>query len=479
MTNLLQHFAVAVDSHPDRVAIVDGKGRQTSFEQLQTRAGRLASYWQSKGIEKGDRVLIAMPLDADLYASLAALWSIGATVVFPEPAMGLAGLRHAALATSPRAYCASGNFMWLKYLLAELRGLTLLRLREVAHVSTGTGPDDGDIALISFTSGTTGKPKAIPRSHGFLMSQFEAIAPLLHNDAAQRDLVAFPVFTLINIASGQTSVLPNWKMSNLEKLTPEKLTHWIKAQDISRALLPPALCAKLTKGNTPESLHTIFTGGGPVFPDIVQNLQRNDGLRVVCVYGSTEAEPITHLDAADISPSDNDDMAAGRGLLVGRPVEHIQVRIRDAEIQVAGAHVNSGYLDPAHDLENKIAEGDKIWHRTGDAGTFDDQGRLWLWGRIGTEINTDGVPLYPFSIEIAARYWPGVEQSALMAVEHRAVLVIQGEWAYKDKWLEAAQSFDVSHIKSIDKIPMDARHGSKIDRFKLMKLLGESANRKK
>ncbi|MCF6274060.1 MAG: AMP-binding protein [Rhodobacteraceae bacterium] len=471
MASLLQHFAAAVEKHPDRAAIVDGKGRQTSFAQLQARATGLASYWQSKGITKGDRVLLAMPLDADLYASLAALWSLGATVVLPEPAMGLAGLRHAAKTTRPRAFCASGYYIFLKYLVPELRGMTLLRLGDGVDNFTGVDPADSDIALISFTSGTTGKPKAIPRSHSFLMAQFEAIAPLLHSDAAQRDLVAFPVFTLINIASGQTSVLPNWKMSKLDKLAPAKLSRWIKAQNISRALLPPALCAKLTQASIPKNLHTIFTGGGPVFPDIMQKLQRNDWLRVVCIYGSTEAEPIAHLDASDISPADDHDMAAGRGLLVGRPVEHIALRIRDSEIQVAGAHVNPGYLDPAHDAENKIVERDRIWHRTGDAGVFDDQGRLWLWGRVGSEIDTAGAPLYPFSIEVAARYWPGVEQSALMGVDQRAILVVQGDVAYKSQWLKAAQPFGVGRIKTIDKIPMDARHRSKIDRSKLMDLL--------
>jgi len=471
MTNLLHHFAAAVEKHPDRIAIVDGRGRETSFAQLQHRVARFACYWKSKGVHKGDRVLIAMPLDADLYASLAALWSLEATVVLPEPAMGLAGLRHAARATKPRAFCASGYYTWLKYLLPELRGLTLLRLREMANDFAGADPANSDIALISFTSGTTGKPKAIPRSHSFLMAQFQAIAPLLHNDAPQRDLVTFPVFTLINIASGRTSVLPNWKMSRLQSLAPEKLAHWIAAQDISRALLPPAVCAKLARGDIPKNLHTIFTGGGPVFPDIVQDLRRNNWLRVVGIYGSTEAEPIAHLEATEISASDNSDMASGRGLLVGRPVAHIEVRVRDTEIQVAGAHVNSGYLDPARDIENKIVEGDKIWHRTGDAGSFDDQGRLWLWGRVGTEIKTDGAPLYPFSIEVAARYWPGVEQSALMSVDHRAVLVVQGDAAHKGDWLQAAGAFGVGHVKQIDKIPMDARHGSKIDRSKLTDLL--------
>ncbi|MBL4812816.1 MAG: AMP-binding protein [Rhodobacteraceae bacterium] len=468
MANLLHHFAASVRRHPDRVAIIDGQSRETSFAALQNRAAGLAAAWRDKGIGPGDRVLMAMPVDADLYASLAALWQLGATAVLPEPAMGLAGLRHAARATKPVAFCASGYYRALKYLLPELWSVKLLSFSQSAADFVGYDPKDTDIALISFTSGTTGKPKAIARSHGFLMAQHDAIAPLLHSDSPERDLVAFPVFTLINIASGQTSILPNWKMSRLDQLDPAQLTDWLTKQKASRALLPPSLCDKLAKGQSPKDLHTVFTGGGPVFPDVVAALT----MRVISVYGSTEAEPIAHLGAEDVTAEDKAKMQAGGGLLVGHPVAQINVRIIGEEIQVAGAHVNAGYLDPKHDAENKVADGGVIWHRTGDAGCFDDQGRLWLWGRIGTDIATPNGQLFPFAIEAAARGWAGVEHSALIALNDQPVLVVQGDSVHRAEWAAAAQRFGVGQVRPIAKIPMDARHGSKIDRAKLLKLLG-------
>jgi acyl-coenzyme A synthetase/AMP-(fatty) acid ligase len=160
MTSLLDHFASAVESHPDRVAIVDGQGRETTFLELQRRSRALAVRWYSKGIRHGDRVLLAMPVNANLYASLAALWSLGATVVLPEPAMGLGGLRHAAQVTTPKAICASGPYAFLKYMLPELWGKTLLKPRSGTGVPPPVTISECDIALISFTSGTTGIPKA-------------------------------------------------------------------------------------------------------------------------------------------------------------------------------------------------------------------------------------------------------------------------------------------------------------------------------
>ena len=473
MSSILADFAAAVLRHPQRVAIVDGKGQQTTFAQLEARADAFARGWHAKGVRKGDRVLLAMPLGADLYASLAALWSLGASVVLPEPAMGLAGLRHAAKVAEVTAFCSAGGYGLLQVILPELWRLRRLRLDMIAGERLDLpAPQSDEIALISFTSGTSGAPKAIPRSHGFLSAQHHAIAPLLNSANAERDLVAFPVFVLINIASGQTSVLPSWKMSRLAGLDPATLAQWMKRQNVTRALLPPSLCEKLAQTEIPASLHTIFTGGGPVFPDVLAKLaQAKPGIGIVCVYGSTEAEPIAHLDAKDITPADHARMIAGQGLLVGPPVPGLQVRIVGDEIQVAGAHVNGGYLNPRHDAENKVCEGGLIWHRTGDAGYFDDQGRLWLLGRIGTQVQLLGSPVFPFSIEMVAHGWEGVAKCAMIALDKSASLVIEGNGRHLSAWQHKAGQMGISSVLHVAKIPMDRRHASKIDRKALVKLI--------
>lgn len=469
MASILEDFVAAVARHPERKAIVDGKGREITFSQLKARADGFARAWHAGGVQRGDRVLLAMTLNADLYASLAALWSLGATVVLPEPAMGIAGLRHAARVTNVSALCSSGLYGLLKFALPELWASRHLRPKtmEGEELELPTSAE-ADIALISFTSGTTGAPKAIPRSHGFLTAQHRAIAPLLHSEAPQRDLVAFPVFVLINIASGQTSILPNWKMSRLAKLHASKLEQWIERKNVTRALLPPALCEKLAQTTIPGALHTIFSGGGPVFPDMLGRLAAaKSDLRIFCVYGSTEAEPIAHLEAAEMTAEDHEKMMTGHGLLVGHPVNELQVRIVADEIQVAGAHVNSGYLDPRHNVENKVYDGETVWHRTGDTGYFDDTGRLWVLGRVGSQVNIAGRDVFPLSVEVATRQWDGVKQCALMSVNGGARLFIEGDERQIETWREKAAQLNIRDVKSITKIPMDRRHASKVDRAAL------------
>src|SRR5690606_22009164 len=110
-----------------------------------------------------------------LYAGLVALWRLGAVAVFPEPALGLAGLRHALKATRPKAFLAGGWYRLLRYLLPDLWP-TRIMLSAAPRGDAGYTDRVEAVmpehpALISFTSGSTGRPKAIVRSHRFLAMQ--------------------------------------------------------------------------------------------------------------------------------------------------------------------------------------------------------------------------------------------------------------------------------------------------------------------
>jgi len=239
IANLLELFRISVDTHGNRVALIEADGNSVTFNEIATAADELAGHWRQQGLKNGDTVLIAMPVTANLYISLAALWQLGVTVVLPEPSMGISGLRHALKVTDCKGLVADGGYRWIKFLLPSLwlKPMFGVKRRQSSKESTGALVQSDlcenqdrtniknavpitpeKIALISFTSGSTSKPKAIARSHGFLAAQYAAIAPLLKSDAVEVDLVAFPVFVLINLAAGRTSVLPNWKMNRLDKL---------------------------------------------------------------------------------------------------------------------------------------------------------------------------------------------------------------------------------------------------------------------
>jgi len=475
-TDLATAFAEVARREGDRPALI-GPGEQIGFAALNRRAAAFAETCKRAGLGKGDRVLVAMPVGTALFVALAAAWRCGAVVVFPEPAMGVAGVRHAARTTRPKMLFASGPYRWLQLLVPAL-----WRCRRLAPPDRAPAPDrgaadvtpvqPGDHALISFTSGSTGRPKAIARSHGFLAAQHAAVAPVLASATPQTDLVAFPVFTLVNLAAGRTSVLPDWRASRAGAVTPQALSGWLTRTGCTRALLPPALCETLAQAPIPAPLHTVFTGGGPVKPRLVAALKRQKpGLKVISVYGSTEAEPVAVLDWDDVTPDDRAAMGKGQGLLAGAPVPGLRLRLVDDEIQVAGAHVNQGYLDPAMNAGNKTREGDTTWHRTGDAGRLDDRGWLWLLGRHAAIVPTARGRLYPFAVETAAEAWPGVRRAALVRVGDAPALAIQGDRASEPAWRAEAERIGVTRVVRVEAMPMDPRHRSKIDYPGLTRML--------
>jgi acyl-CoA synthetase (AMP-forming)/AMP-acid ligase II len=467
VTDLAAIFAATAARMGDKPALIAREGT-ISFAALDARAAAFAARLAERGVAKGTRVLVAAPVGIELYVILAGLWRLGAVAVFPEPAMGLRGLLHALRAARPAAFAAAGPYRCLK-LLPQLWALPM-----VAPDAARGGPPRAalapeDPALISFTSGSTGAPKAILRTHAFLLAQHRAVLDLLGDDPGPRDLVAFPVFALVNLAVGRTTVLPSWRQNRQHTVTGERISAWIETHSISRLLLPPALVEALAD-HLPASVTHIFTGGGPVFPDVIDRLAR-PGLAVTCVYGSTEAEPIAHLHAEDITEADRTAMRGGAGLLAGMPVPQVRLRIVHDEVQVAGDHVNRGYLDPARDAETKVTEGGTVWHRTGDAARLDDRGRLWLLGRTSAAVRRGGRTIWPFAVETAARFWPGLARAALAQAGGRLILAVEGDTTHLPDWQARAGALGLDEVRAVE-IPLDRRHRSKVDYPELRRRLG-------
>ena len=167
--------------------------------------------------------------------------------------------------------------------------------------------------------------------------------------------------------------------------------------------------------------------------------------------------------------------STGRGLCVGAPVDSIRVRLDDEEILVAGPHVNTTYYrNEAAVKRFKVRDSDgTVWHRTGDLGRFDDQGRLWLLGRREQLVERDGHRIYPFAIELAARSHPSVAQAALIEHERSVLLVLESTGA-PGAGLEDLVALDpgIDEVRLVPRIPTDPRHNAKIDYVKLRTLLG-------
>ena len=302
------------------------------------------------------------------------------------------------------------------------------------------------------------------------------------------------VVLLANLASGVTSVIPDADLRRPGAIDPAPVVDQIQAHRPVRTAASPAFLERLAgycaaRRITLPTFAKIYSGGAPVFPRVLDELQRMAPRAEVCaVYGSTEAEPIAQVTRGEMKVDDVEAMYAGRGLLVGRPVSAIELRVlpdrwgapvgpytgdafatvplppgAPGEIVVSGAHVLPGYLRGEGDEETKFTVDGQIWHRTGDAGYLDAGGRLWLLGRCAARTGD----LYPFSVECAVLRHSAVYRAAVLAHRGQRILLVQ--------WRDPAARVDPTEIResvawakldaviAVSEIPVDKRHNAKVD----------------
>jgi acyl-CoA synthetase (AMP-forming)/AMP-acid ligase II len=485
---------------PDRPAlIVTRRGKDTivTFSQLEAAAEGFAGRLVTAGIRPGNAVLVFVPMSLELYVALLGLFRLGATAVFLDPSSGLSHINACCRKLPPEALIAIWPIRAMRPFVQGLRRIPKVfhppRLELASGGQLPGFPSAEAPALITFTSGSTGAPKAAVRSHRFLIAQHHALEKSIALEEGERDLTTLPVFVLANLASRVTSIFPDARISHPGSVDGERIERQVRRLRPTRTGGSPAFYLRMAA--VPGALagfRKIYTGGAPVFPSTLQILKAAaPDAAVVAVYGSTEAEPIAHVECSEIGPADWEAMRQGKGLLAGKPIPEIRLRIvadqwgeplRDGsqlpvgepgEIIVAGDHVLKGYLHGEGDEETKVRLDDEIWHRTGDAGYLDEADRLWLLGRCSAKVTDASGVLYPFAAECVAMSSLSIRRAAFVAHEGRRVLVIEGapDKEEREALRQNVAWARVDRILQVKRIPVDARHNAKVNYPKLRAML--------
>lgn len=519
--NLAELLSAQATAHPNTPAILDfphGQKRCLTFAELELASARVATLLLQANLRPGETVLVLQPMSAELYIALAAIFRLGLVAMFLDPGQGMKHIEQCCALQRPQALIASDKAQLLRLLSPVLRQIQhkfviglpvpgaipwwladkLIPTLEIYTCSPETP------ALLTFTSGSTGQPKAALRSHHFLLSQHHALAESLSLTAGQVDLATMPIVLLTNLASGVTSLIPPVNLRQPGRIDPAPVVTQIQTEQVASTVASPALLEKLVaycllNQIVLSTLRRVFSGGAPVFPNLLGQLQQvAPQAEIFAVYGSTEAEPMAKVAYHTIGAGDVESMRNGRGLLVGSSVDTLQLRIIPdqwgtalgsyqptefevmccqtgtvGEIVVSGEHVLSGYLYGIGNQETKFSVDGAIWHRTGDAGYRDAQGRLWLLGRCAARINDRHGVLYPFAVECAVSFQPGVRRSAV--IEHAGQRLLIIETSNKNLSLTQIQKALVwAHldaIRIVPHLPVDKRHNAKIDYPALLKLV--------
>jgi len=520
--NIVEQLQRQARAYPELPAIIDmprGRERVTTFAALETATASGAALLRETGVVAGDTVLILQPMSAELYIAMLALLRMGGVAMFLDPSAGMAHIERCCAMLPPAALIASPRGQLLRLVSRGLRriprtfnlggffpGATSWRRGDDLPPHAEIEPCSADTpALITFTSGSTGLPKAAVRSHGFLLEQHRVLERALHLTPADVDLTTLPVFVLANLASAVTSLIPDADLRRPGSIDPEPVLRQISRHSPTRVVASPAFLDRLcdfcaVSGAVVPGFRHVFTGGAPVFADNLDRFAATfPGAEIVAVYGSTEAEPIAHISRQQLSAEDVNSMLSGGGLLTGAPVAEITARVirtdwgtplgeldgesfarlcppagRGGEIVVSGGHVLPGYLHGVGDEETKFRVDGTIWHRTGDCGYFDEQGRIWLLGRAAAVIHDDRGELHPFAVECAARQITAVKRTALLGRSGRRILFVERR---KGMALDCGAVFQalgwarLDEVREIREIPLDRRHNAKVDYGRLAELV--------
>lgn len=530
MVNIAAHLPAMARQQPDSTAIIFPQAnRRLSFQELDLLSDRICHGLTGYGIGRGTRTVLMVTPSPEFFALTFALFKLGAVPVLIDPGLGLKNLKQcldeaqpAAFIGIPKAQIARLLFGWARSSLTRIvtvgprlfwGGTTLHDLIRRSpetpfEVAATVGSDQ---AAILFTSGSTGPPKGAVYSHANFSAQVAALKQVYGIQPGEIDLPTFPLFALFAPALGMTAVIPQMDFTRPGSVDPQKILGAIRDHNVTTMFGSPALINRVGRfgsdnGIKLPTLKRVISAGAPVPAAVLERFSQmlSPGVEIFTPYGATESLPVCSIGSAEILGETRAVTDQGGGVCIGRPVAGIRVeviRISDqpiaawsdelrvsegevGEIVVQGPQVTHGYFQrPEADRLSKIVDpSGGFFHRMGDLGRRDTQGRLWFCGRKSHRVETADGPLFTIPVEAIFNTHPAVFRSALVGIgpqgSQRPVICIEAEpgSAVPHDQLRSellALGARYPHTATISAIlfhpafPVDIRHNAKIFREKL------------
>ena len=525
--NIARHLALMAAASPDRAALKIPRGRTStgdidyltlSFAELDAEVAAWSARFTTAGVRRGDRTLVMVRQGLPLIASVFALFRIGAVPVVIDPGMGRKNFLACVARSRPRALVGIPLARILSHVFRAAFSSVEIRVAAPSSLTARlTNPKTKienpksettlcaaeDLAAILFTSGSTGAPKGVCYEHGMFEAQVRLIRETYAIAPGEIDLPMLPIFALFNPALGMTTIVPELDPRRPADIDPAKIVQAIRQENVTNSFGSPTLWKKIgdrciEKQIALPSLRRVLCAGAPVPAALWKNSSAflpNGKLH--SPYGATEALPVASVSADEV------DSTSVRGACVGRPLAANEVKIiaiTDApiatladtreqprgaigEIIVRGPSVTKRYDDlPSATALAKISDGTAVWHRMGDCGYLDANGRLWFSGRKAERVETAGSTLHTEPCEQVFRAHPRVSRCALIGLGERGgqrpALVVEA--APKDSSESRAFARELralalahEHTAGIKvfyfnpKFPVDVRHNAKIHRLTL------------
>ena len=415
----------------DRVA-VGSRDDGLTYEQLFARAGAAAAVIRGEGVANVGMVDISSScLPITLFASA---WA-GTPFVPMNYRLTEDELRYLAGEIRPALAVCGGDYIGsidsLDELTAIERSEFISRLEQSDQAESDWSMDPDDIAVLLFTSGTTGAPKAAVLRHKHLVSYIITSVEFMGAGEDEATLVSVPPYHVAGMAAILSSVYAGRRIVQLPNFEADAWIDLAREQGVTHAMVVPTMLARIVDRIEERGLDGIPTlralsyGGGKMPASVIARaLDALPNTNFVNAYGLTETSSTIAIlgpdDHREAHASDEDNVRRRLGS-VGQPLPTIEVEIRDAdekpvpvgergEIWVRGEQVSGEYLGRGSSVN---AEG---WFPTRDGGSLDDDGFLYIEGRVDDIIVRGGENISPGEIEDTLTNHPSVEIAAAIGV---------------------------------------------------------------
>lgn len=538
--NVARRLVETARRMPDAIAVVVPTGRDSvgrrqykhvNFRELDQQSDAIAKGLQDWGVLPGTKLVLMVRPSIEFIVLTFALFKAGAIAVLIDPGMGVPNLLKCLDEIEPEGFVAVGIVQAVRSLLQDRfpkaqfnvtagkygiwDGKTVEELLKTSvSESVLTPTKSHDPAAIIFTSGSTGPPKGVLYRHGNFDAQVDQLRDFFGIQPGEINLPGFPLFTLFDAAMGVTTIVPEINPSRPAKLDPPKVIELIHDWQVTQAFGSPAIWNRIANYCAEHhlklpSLQRVLSAGAPVPPGLLfkfsQALSRDASIHTP--YGATEALPVASISSQEVLGETAIQSNLGAGTCVGKKFAGIEwkiVRIVDEPIEtlqdaeelpqgeigeliVSGPVVTSEYFQrPEATAKAKIRDGTRFWHRMGDVGYLDSQGRFWFCGRMSQRLETKHGTMFTVPCEAIFNDHPQVYRSALVgpgaAGEQLPVIIVEPlsnqfpkRKADREALLNDLQQRALGHehtrpIKTFlihPAFPVDVRHNAKIGREKL------------
>lgn len=482
--------------HDDSPAVVEVGGSSISWAQLHGKVSDLAGALVAGGVRPGDRVALLVPPSIDLTVAVYAVWRAGGVIVVADKGLGLRGMGgalrsarvdHVIAATQGLAAAKAMRVPGTRFRVSSFPALMAGPKGPLPEVTA-----DMEAAVL-FTSGATGPAKGVLYRHRQARAQVELVRATYGLTDADRFVAAFAPFAIFGPALGIASAVPEVDVTKPGTLTAAALAEAAAAVDATVVFASPAALRNVVSTvdgldaagqGALATIRLLMSAGAPVPVALLRQLAAIMPLaQPHTPYGMTEVLPVTDVTLAEIEAA-----GAGEGVCVGRPLPGVEVSLSPlsplgvadgalttaagvtGEICVRAEHVKDRY--DALWATERASSRNPGWHRTGDVGCLDDQGRLWVQGRTVHVLTTaDGV-VTPVGVEQRVETLGG--SAAVVGVgpvgTQQLVVVVTGPGevlasAELTDAVRAVAGVPVSAVLVRKDLPVDIRHNSKIDRL--------------